>query len=278
MPMITVRALALIACAQLGCGLQVARADVFTYRDEQLGALAVYLRQSRAEAGERTLVVNGTTHRLVTAFVPRPATRVASELLESAQRRHAAGADAADELQKFLTRPELVEGDGWYAVVRLPDLIVHYRGGEQAQAAANGSLAFVIDSGGKASSLYSFDDLTPEAAVRTITGRFADRDVPGEDSGVVDRFPGTKRRLSLTEHLSGTTHHTVAYVGAGGSAEHCAHYGERLSAAGHELMRNTSRPGQALVQSRDARRMVTVFCRESTPGRVIDILQVRTLQ
>lgn len=274
---------------------QPAEADVVQRFGMQLASLADFLALDARPGGQRLIRINGQVMYSELSSSSRTPAEILDELEARAQIEYAAldleptteAIREGRELTYLFRRPFRTQGDGWGAFGRLTagpltsaaSLIGPLAsGGGLGESAAGGFVVLALrEAEAEESDVWTlrfergFDPLA--FAVPT------DRDVPGDDLPGIERFPGSRRALRLTESASTGVTHVVAYEGAGSVDGHAHHYASALVAAGLRLTNTSRRDARALLQFSGAGVLVDVFLSraDGSGAPVLDLIQMRPL-
>ena len=105
----------------------------------------------------------------------------------------------------------------------------------------------------------------------------SDGDVAGADIPGFERFPGSKRAMTLSEFSDAATVHTLTYRGPGSVQAHVAHYERVLKSLGLEGPPPTWRGNdEGMLHYGSDTRQVSVFVSRAVSGNgILDVIQVR---
>ena len=194
--------------------------------------------------------------------------------------------EALSRLSSTLRAPRRFDGAGWSALVQIfggvPGAVedasaTFRRTGALGPEAAGGFLLLATRTERAPATdvwLLHFDeDFRP--LEYTVEG---DREAAGGDIPGVERYPGSRRTLTLSEISPTGRVHNVTYLGGGSVDDHVRHYRDVFTRMGlHEAPSTTHREG-VVLRFRDAEREATVFvARAPVSGDgVQDLIQIST--
>lgn len=264
-------------------------ADVFQIVATERTLPLDFLNLQAQAGGKRLVTLNGNVlHTEISRSAKKP-----TELLDDIEKKldyngkyQSTGTTQIADLMLPLSRPFRVKAKHWQMLGQLFD------GTSKAPMELLQKIATDQDLGRDAAGgfvVLAFNSPTAtETVVWTIRFdeqfnplRFAgspEQDVKGWDIPQIERFPGSRRTLSLTEDSDVSKAHVVAYDGHGTIDDHISHYALQCQIAGmKEVYRNIVSENEALLQFNGNGKEFAIFFTRSSQDQysILDMIQMR---
>lgn len=187
--------------------------------------------------------------------------------------------------EQMLRRPFRKDGPNWSTYGKLfggqidggkPFLAALVETGALGEGAAGGAMVSAYDDGDGGADVWIMH-LDQDFKPSEYFG-LKDLDRGPGDIPEIQRYPGTRRGLTISEYSEMAETHSLTYVGSGSIEAHADHYEQQIQPLGMMQAPTTRRTGEILLRFADQKRDLAVFIREGgpNPGDITNIIQIST--